>query len=693
MPRSVNTEVLNSFGGGFVTEATALNFPQNGCTEVDNCIFDINGGIYRRPGLAFETGYTTATDTRTDKAINSFLWQNPAGQANKNLLVVQVGGVLHFYDTHNSAVSTGKLSSTIDFTSFATSTTALVLANDCQFTFGQGKLVVVHPYCKSFYVTFDPTGNTVAATGIDIKIRDTIGVTDETGTVYDTRPVILTSLHQYNIYNQGWKPTSTKNYVTAWRSTVTRTDVVYIGNDAFGNPRFWPTTVTVATGRSDYPSNADVWWVMKNASNVFDINLADDGTRGNTPAPKGYFILDAFNQDRSTASGISGITTVTSDVYRPSTCAFFSGRVFYSGVNTSNFSNKVYFSQVATDADKFGKCYQLNDPTNENLFDLLATDGGVIEIADCGQIIKLFAIQNTLLVFATNGVWVITGNQNLGFTASDFSVRKASSIPALSGSSFVDIDGLPCWWNNDGIYQLSGLNAAGMAQIDNIAFSSIRTFYNGSISNSAKKYAKGAYDPMRKDVFWFYRSTAGTTTQENYEQDRALAFNFSTKAYSLWSFPNTSTKILGASRVPINGSLGTNKYLVATGSSITFAEMNGTDYTDFGTTYESSFLTGYKISGGVIKKFQNNYIQLITDWEDETQFNIQGVWNFATSGDTAYYQTKQLIQFPPVPRNYNKRKIKIRGNGNALQLRVSSVDGKPFNIAGWVVYVTSNQSI
>lgn len=693
MPRSVNTEVLNSFAGGFVTEATALNFPQNGCTEVDNCIFDINGGVFRRPGLAFETGYASATSTRTDKAVNSFLWQNPAGLANKNFLVVQIGGVLHFYDAASSSLSAGKLTPTVDFTGFASSTTALVLANDCQFTFGQGKLVVAHPYCKPFYVTYDQGAGTLTATGIDIKIRDTIGVTDETGSNYDTRPTTLTDLHKYNIYNQGWKPTATKDYVTAWRTTITRTDYTYIGNDSFGNPRFWPTTTTVATGRSDYPSNADVWWVMKNASGAFDINLADDKTRGNTPAPKGYFILDAFNQDRATASGIAGLTTVTSGVNRPSTVAFFSSRVFYAGVNTANFSNKVYFSQVATDADKFGKCHQLNDPTNENLFDLLATDGGVIEIADCGQIIKLFAIQNTLLVFATNGLWVITGNQNFGFTASDFSVRKASSIPALSGSSFVDVDGLPCWWNNDGIYQLSGLNAAGMAQVDNICFSAIRTYFNEQITNSAKKYAKGVYDPMRKDIFWVYRATDGTTTQENYEQDRALTYNFSTKAYSLWSFPNTSTKVLGVNRVPINGSLGTVKYLVATGTSLTFAEMNSTTYTDFGTNYISFFTTGYKINGQTIKKFQNNYIQLITDWVDETQFNVQGVWNFATSSDTAYYQSPQLVQFPPVPRNYNKRKIKLRGNGNALQLKISSVDGKPFNIAGWSVFVSGNQSI
>lgn len=691
MPRSVNTEVVNSFSGGFVTEATALNFPKDACTEVENCIFDINGGVYRRHGLTFETGYSNKTVDRTNKAINSFLWQNPAGQANKNFLVVQAGGVLYFYNAANDSLSSGALASTVDVTAFATSTTSLVLANDCQFSFGQGKLIVVHPYCKSFYVTYDPSANTVSATGIDIKIRDTIGVTDETGSNYDTRPSTLTDLHKYNIYNQGWKPTATKNYIASWRTALTHDTIVPVPTSV--NPAGYVTvTITDAAARTDYPSNADVWWLLRNASDTFDIRLADDKTRGNTPAPKGYFILDAFNQDRATASGIAGLAAVTSGIYRPSTVAFFAGRVFYSGVNTANFSNKVYFSQVATDAEKFGKCHQLNDPTNENLFDLLATDGGMIEIADCGQIIKLFAIQNTLLVFATNGLWVITGNQNFGFTAGDFSVRKASSIPALSGSSFVDVEGLPCWWNSDGIYQLSGLNAAGMAQVDNMVFSKIHTFYTDEITNSAKKFAQGFYDPANKDITWVYRSTDGTTTKDNYERNRALTYNFATKSYSLWTFPSTTTKILGVNRVPINGSLGVIKYMVGTGTSLTFAEMVSTDYTDFGTNYESSFLTGYKINGATLTKFQNNYIQLITEWEDETQFSIQGVWNFATSEDTAYYQAKQLIQFPPVPRTYNKRKIKIRGNGTALQLRVSSVDGKPFYIAGWTVFVTGNQS-
>jgi len=53
-----------------------------------------------------------------------------------------------------------------------------------------------------------------------------------------------------------------------------------------------------------------------------------------------------------------------------------------------------------------GNCYQVNDPTSDQLFDLLPTDGGVIVIQGCGSIYKLFPLQNALLVFAANGVCI-----------------------------------------------------------------------------------------------------------------------------------------------------------------------------------------------------------------------------------------------------------------------------------------------
>ena len=120
--------------------------------------------------------------------------------------------------------------------------------------------------------------------------------------------------------------------------------------------------------------------------------------------------------------------------------------------NFYTWTENIYFSQIVTSINQFGYCYQANDPTDENYFNLLPDDGGVIQIQGCGAIHKLFPIQNGMLVFADNGVWFITGSQGIGFTADDYTITKISAVRVISNTSFVDVLGMPFFWNEEGIY-------------------------------------------------------------------------------------------------------------------------------------------------------------------------------------------------------------------------------------------------
>jgi len=64
-----------------------------------------------------------------------------------------------------------------------------------------------------------------------------------------------------------------------------------------------------------------------------------------------------------------------------------------------SWSENIYFSQIVETTDQFGRCYQTNDPTSEDLFDLLPTDGGVIQIQGSGSVYKLFPVQMVYLSF------------------------------------------------------------------------------------------------------------------------------------------------------------------------------------------------------------------------------------------------------------------------------------------------------
>lgn len=143
-------------------------------------------------------------------------------------------------------------------------------------------------------------------------------------------------------------------------------------------------------------------------------------TSGNAYVPKGHFVVNAFNIDRSLASGIPGIEPEVIKE-RPNSVAFYSGRCWY-GCNSS-----VYYSQLLTDKSKAGLCYQEADPTSEDISDLVATDGGVIPIPEASKIVGIIPSSSGLLVFALNGIWFIGGTDG-GFKANDFSVTKVGPV-------------------------------------------------------------------------------------------------------------------------------------------------------------------------------------------------------------------------------------------------------------------------
>jgi len=59
-------------------------------------------------------------------------------------------------------------------------------------------------------------------------------------------------------------------------------------NDHIGN---WNTQI------GNYPSNADVWWRFKDSSGVYNPSTTINNVSiGSGPAPKGSYILNAFNQ-------------------------------------------------------------------------------------------------------------------------------------------------------------------------------------------------------------------------------------------------------------------------------------------------------------------------------------------------------------------------------------------------------------
>ncbi len=210
MPQQSIVAVENSFINGLVTEATGLNFPESACTETFDCVFGIDGSVYRREGFDFEGNYTTKTINRANVVVNSYLWQNVAGDGNVTVLVLQVGNKLYFYETSGSGIfSTGAVASTVTLTPVAGA--PITETVEAQFSDGNGYLFVTHPYCDPMRIAYDTTTDTATATSLNLKIRDFEGALADSLAV-DARPTsTLAALevnHKYNLYNQGWTTTN-----------------------------------------------------------------------------------------------------------------------------------------------------------------------------------------------------------------------------------------------------------------------------------------------------------------------------------------------------------------------------------------------------------------------------------------------------------------------------------------------------
>ena len=703
MPQETGIVVENNFINGLITEATGLNFPDNAVTEAYDCEFDLDGSVYRRPGYDFEANYETKDIDRANLAISTYLWTNVAGNGAVTVLVMQVGNTLYFYETDGTGIfSTGVQSTTVTLTPVGGA--PVITTTECQYSDGNGYLIVTHPFCDPVRVSYDIDAHTASATVLDIKIRDFEGALADPYDI-DERPTATYSTqdvnHFYNLYNQGW---------------------------SFTNINAWDTAQTTM------PSNADVMWRFKDSSGAFDFSTAmiNKVTLANTPAPKGHFILSLSNQDRNTPTNLVGVPSTTTGYQRPSVSAFFASRVFYSGINYVGFNSNIYFTQILERLDQYEKTYQVNDPTSEYLFDLLPTDGGVISIPEAGSIYKLFTMPGGLCVFAANGVWFITGSQGIGFTANDYSVQKIANISTLSHQSFVNVQGFPCWWNSEGIYILSG--QGGIPQAQSITFNKIQSFYD-QIPVPSKRFARGFFQPLTGVIRWIYKSESVSTVTHTYEYDRTLSFNTRTNAFYPGTISDSDVKVnsivstelitrpvevldvvdsLGNLVVDSFGdqviaftSSGSNalsfdKYLVSYEDGgtykFTFADKRNEEYVDWksydeiGVNYNSYFITGYKLRGQGIRRMQNNWVRVFSRITDPVSFFFQGIWDYAKTGSgTGRWSSNQLVEHSDTNYGTASKRLKVRGHGEALQFRVSSLAGQSFDIVGWASVQSVNQ--
>lgn len=709
MTRSVAVSVENNFTKGLITEVTGVNSPENSVTETTNVVYDRRGRAISREGFAYEEDAVQQNIPHTGVR-NEFLWETVAENNSQDFVVVQLGSTIRFFEvTGDASLSSGLKSFSVNLLTYKVSlfTDAQVRDTLCSFTSGKGYLFIAHPFCDTIYVDYDETIDNITTNSITIQIRDFEGVVDNLG--IDVRPTTLSTAHKYNLFNQSWYA-----------------DVRFDGDSTavMNALQRWDDL------RSDFPANSDVWWyytqVDSNGQEYFNATRSVNsrtGFFGNTPAAKGHYIINALETNRSTLSGIPGVAESSSGGLRPAIVAFFAGRTFFAGVGKSGFSSTVYFSQIVERDDQFGKCYQTGDPTSKDNFDLLPSDGGTVKIQDINTVIDLKVIGQALYIFATNGVWSISGTDTTPFRATDYTVTKISSFPAISKTSIVDVGGIPLWWNYEGIFTLNKSEIGLTSEVTNLTQTTIQQFYD-AIPQTSKLTAKGSFNDQSGLVYWLYNVLPDEGT---YKYTNILVFDALSTAFYPFTIPDTSREISGIVSVRDVGAAFTAdnvirstldnvvtglgdqitvdifvgmtarskifKLLTVNGNAVSFAEISDTTYLDWGTeAYTHYFVTGYRIRGDLLKKFQTNYLTVITEdlGVGIGSCYVQGVWDYAFNNDSGRYSNPQQVYRNRLLRSYQRSRLKIRGTGFSLQFKFFGEAGKPFSITGWAGLETGN---
>lgn len=525
MAKPVQKAEINSFIKGLISEASPLTFPPN--AELDGENFEINkdGTRTRRLGINFESSYqlrSTGYYTRdiSSLAITSFRWTGANGNPGSEFGVIQLGTHVDIYDLSKESVTGNAPLASIEITG-ALPTQKFSYASVNGFLILTAATDVIH------LIKYD--GTSFSYSPDRLLVRDLWGVPGYDYNDFTSRPGTLTDDHLYNLRNQGWGIPRKEEH--AGTSTVVRTilgETVTTVSDALTDP------IEIFNVRGSYPSNADVvYTAMKFKTAKPDVPpsevvfgaLWDEQIGLNAQAAKGYFIIDALRRgtSRFTACNDNDATypelkyhvgSLKSDITTggASFVADFAGRVFYTGffgslvdghATSPNLSEYVLFSQVIQKEGDIVKCYQEGDPTSREGSDLVDTDGGFIRVSGAKNIVGIRAMDNELFILAENGVWLLTGGNDYGFSATNYKLTKVSSFGCHAPESVVETGKSILFCGDEGIFRI-GKSELGDWATQSLSDVTIQKIYN-DIDTLARRSIRAVHDPLAKKVKFLYK--------------------------------------------------------------------------------------------------------------------------------------------------------------------------------------------
>lgn len=284
----------------------------------------------------------------------------------------------------------------------------------------------------------------------------------------------------------------------------------------YSQPANFSTTAIVGTAQ-EY----DI--VIANPSKYrrYSVAIKWNGTLSNTP--EGYSLLPykivadidiiELNKTEGGSNIVEGLPVSDLLTGAISKVEAFGGRIFYL------IGNTVLFSQTLKQGlQNYDKCYQDADPTSEEISDIIATDGGMIQLLTIGKGRTLKAFNRGVIAFGDKEiVGILSPLENL-FTAAEYDIIKISNIGITGEYSAVSTDDSIYFWGHHGIYQIVMNENNIICQC--ITNQSIHNYFM-NIETFSKNNAIGSYDMANNRIIWMY------PTNENnpHRLDRGLVLD------------------------------------------------------------------------------------------------------------------------------------------------------------------------
>ena len=762
MTKKATRGEFNSFVKGLITEASPLNFPEQAASDIENFELNKDGTLNRRLGLGPEPVYATkpTTFTGTSAALNNqiftYVWDQPGGVKDKKFLIVCSGGFeFDVFDMAPDSIISGGFIGKV-------SLLAGIFDNpNPQFATIDGYLVVTNGSDGPQLVIYNPIDNSITVEYYNLLTRDIWGVSDpETDNNPTKRVTEKRNSHLYNLYNQGWNAPRLVDF-------------------AYDSPE---EGFKIANGK--YPADSEKIWTgiryvadtPTNPKEKLFYGAFNELVGVDNSVSRGSFIIDLVQRgpSRSTAitnnaanvSGIDRGVSFTSyegsyerSAYGPRCSAQYAGRIWYAGfgptlegdARSPDLSRFVAFTQLIKNKTDFAKCYQEGDPTSRESNDVIDTDGGLVRISDIGTIIRMVVLNNSLLVFADNGVWSITGGSDYGFSATNYKVDRVSEFGALGPDSVVTEGNSIFYWAENGIFGIT-FDQFGKLTSKNLTSTTIQKYYE-QIPTRNRGRARGVYDTVTNKVRWLYEDDEVFSSSSKSKElilDLVLgAFsvnsirNFSnTAVVDLFITPAFSTE-LSSDDVLVNGtsvtvntedtiissiertsSLQSVKYLllryVVGQIYYSIGWYNDPTFRDWAIIDGNGFdAKAYLVTGALTAgdsslhkqvpvlvfhmKRTENQINSSFELENQSGCFVRSMWDWANSSNSnkwgplfqAYrYRRGFVPQAGPGPYDYGFDLIttrnKLRGRGRALSLYVESEPQKDCQIIGWSLSLNGN---